>query len=129
LSVLLFLAIAAPPVGAREGAAGTRVVVVPAAGAPCRVSILGLEGALETVEVSQTREFTFPASAQLGVLVQVVSGTGLAELQIHTPGTGALHAGSSDVTATGLRLVGAVYGEDVRAYSLGAAKSAASNAT
>jgi hypothetical protein len=93
------------------------------------VSILGSEGALETLEFSQAREMSFPATAQLGVLVEVIGGAAQAELTIHTvpqdPGLGR----GATASAKGVRLVGSVYGGEVRTFTIAADKEPPRRAT
>jgi len=129
LALVVLVSLGGVGLGSAPPTAGTRVVVVPPSGSSCRVSVLGPGGALETVEVNREREFLFPASAQLGVLVEVVGGAAQAELRIHmVPENAALGKGS-DVSAKGVRLVGAVYGDEVRAFTIGAEKAKPARAT
>ena len=129
LALVVLLAVGTVGVDAAVPAGGTRVVVVSAPGSTCRVSILGPNGVLETLEVSGTREFAFQGTARLGVLVQVVGSAADAELRIEVVPQDAARGGQSSVSAKGSSLVGSVAGGEVRAFTIGPDKEPPRRAT
>jgi hypothetical protein len=129
LALMLLLAVVTVGVDAAVPAGGTRVVVVSAPESSCRVSILGPSRVLETLEVSGTREFAFPATAQLGVLVQVVGSAADAELKIEVVPSDVSRGGQHSVSAKGSSLVGSVAGGEARAFTIGRDKEPPRRAT